>query len=131
MTLCGVGSPCHSLLVIVCHDFVEKKTHQRTSGLYSGGFHGLRPMAEPRGFFWIGLPLLICSYNSILLWCLLQCFPALFYLGPFFILFLFFDDLGKASASITYFLKESVPRFIDCLYCFLGFLALIFAQYSF
>jgi hypothetical protein len=51
--LCGISSPCHSLLVIVCCDFVEKKMHQKTCGgvpRASFSFHGLRPIGRASWF---------------------------------------------------------------------------------
>ena len=61
-TLCGIGSPCHSLLIIICHDFGEREMHQRTSGgvwqLLDDSVD-LGGLAEPRGFFCSTPPLLI------------------------------------------------------------------------
>lgn len=31
LLLCGIGPPCHSLLVIVCHDFIEKNATKVTN----------------------------------------------------------------------------------------------------
>jgi hypothetical protein len=35
MTLDGIGTPCHSLLAIICHDFIEM--YQKIFWWYSGG----------------------------------------------------------------------------------------------
>lgn len=66
-TLYGIGSPCHSLLVIVCHDFIEKNA-PKYFWWCSGGFFlllqlGLGPSGRAWGFllhrtaiagFWMG-----------------------------------------------------------------------------
>jgi hypothetical protein len=54
--LYSTGLPCHSLLVIVCHDFIER--HHTTSGDVPGvscGLADLGLMGEPLDFFWIEL----------------------------------------------------------------------------
>jgi hypothetical protein len=61
-TLCGIGSPCHSFLVIICHDVRERKCHQRTSDMFwqlLATSSDAGRLAESHGFFWIELLLLI------------------------------------------------------------------------
>jgi hypothetical protein len=51
--LYGIGWPYHSLLVIICHDFIERNTPKNR--WWSGGFLKLP-------FFWMDLPLLIYKW---------------------------------------------------------------------
>jgi hypothetical protein len=52
MTLDGISMPGHSLMVIVCHDFIErnapKKKKKPSGGVLATSFHirGLRPIGR-------------------------------------------------------------------------------------
>lgn len=62
----GIGTPYHSFLFIVCHNFIEKHTKTPLLVLQwlCDASLDLGQLAEPCGFFWITLPLLIHE------WCL-------------------------------------------------------------
>jgi hypothetical protein len=52
--LCGIGSPCHSLLVIICHDFIERNATKELLimfQLHLGTSTDSSGLAEPCGFF--------------------------------------------------------------------------------
>jgi hypothetical protein len=52
------------LLIIVCHNFIERNSPKNLRWCSSGFLRLLQTQAEPHGFFWIELPLLVCE------WCL-------------------------------------------------------------
>jgi len=63
--LCDIGSPCHSLLIIICLEFIERNATKDVLvalwRLLAASIDSVW-LAEPWGFFWIKLPLLICEW---------------------------------------------------------------------
>jgi hypothetical protein len=67
MMLGGIGTPCHSLLVIICHDFIERNSPKKLLVMFQWLLDTSIDsgcLAEPGSFFWLKLPFPICQ------WCL-------------------------------------------------------------